>query len=124
MREKLCAVPGCLQLYSEVSRGSFYSFPANAERFEQWRAACGLEKATKHFVVCELHFSADSFNPSSVQGSKVQLRRTAVPNQHLPLIQPDENAGNALKKRRVLVDMPAPGQIPEPPDSVDVEGLK
>lgn len=90
-------------------------------RLEEWRATCGLKKATKHFVVCELHFSEDCFNPQSVQGSKSQLRRTAVLNQHLILIKPDENAGNAQKKRGVLMGIPAPGQIP---DSVAVEGLK
>lgn len=112
MRKKLCASPGCWKINNEDTRVSFNSFPTNAIR--------GVE-ATKHFVVCELHFSEDCFNPQSVQGSKPQLRRTAVPNQHLILIKPDENAGNAQKKRGVLMGIPAPGQIP---DSVAVEGLK
>lgn len=126
MRETACAVPHCRQWYNEATKGSFYTFPRNAERLEQWRAACGLQKATKHHVVCELHFSEDSFNPEPSKGSKGLLRRTAVPNQHLTLINHDENAGCASppRKRRALMDIPAPGQIPEPSHAVAVEGLE
>lgn len=126
MRSKLCAVPGCFQLYTETTKESFFAFPGNVQRLEQWRAACGLEKADKNKVICVLHFSEDSFKADRIPGSKPQLRLTAVPNQSIPLITHDENAGCAPKKRRVLMDIPAPGQIPGPPepDPVAMEGLE
>lgn len=125
MREKNCVIIRCFNWHTAISTLPFYGFPVNAERQKQWIFACGLTKATKHTVICAwLHFMEEFFKANPSPGSKRQLRLTAIPNKSLPPNVNDENAGCTPKKRRVLVDILPPGQIPEPPHSVAMEAMK
>lgn len=120
VREKICSANGCFQRHTETTKDAFYAFPKNPHRLQQWILVCGLQKADKNNVICALHFSDDLFKDRAL-GSKPQLRLDAVPNRLLNPHQSDENTINPPKRRRVLMDIVPPGQIPSEPVPLAVD---
>lgn len=108
----ICKCSGCYNHVERMPHIAFYHFPKNEHRQQQWVLASGAGRATHNNVICELHFTEDSFKPQC-PGQKRVLKTTAVPNSRLTS---DQQAQPMPAKRRREEEADSPPGIVDCPE--------